>query len=259
MPNPFVANWIETHYQVGHRRGRQGRTGRRQAVLVTVDPALSGPAPPAASSTRRPQLVATADQRPQRARRARREPHRCDTTWRTSSSATATAWPTRPPWRWSPRARRPFNPLFIHGACGVGKTHLLQGICNAAASTAAPGGPLRWRYVTGEQFTNEFISALRHKKIEEFRDRYRKLDLLAIDDVHFLSAKKATQDEFLHTFNAIESAGQADRDGLRRPPAAGGRAERAARQPVRRRHGREDRRRPTSRRGWRSSAAGPRA
>ncbi len=62
--------------------------------------------------------------------------------------------------------------------------------------------------MTAEQFTNEFITALRHKKIDEFRARYRRLDLLAIDDVHFLAAKKATQEEFLHTFNTIASAGR---------------------------------------------------
>jgi chromosomal replication initiator protein len=101
----------------------------------------------------------------------------------------------------------PFNPLFIHGSCGVGKTHLLQGVCELAGRRRT-GGPMTWRYVTGEQFTNEFITALRHKKIDEFRARYRKLDLLAIDDVHFLAAKKATQDEFLHTFNTIASAGK---------------------------------------------------
>jgi len=85
----------------------------------------------------------------------------------------------------------------------VGKTHLLQGICSVVRRRR-----LRWRFVTAEQFTNEFIGALRQKKIDAFRTRYRSLDLLAIDDVHFLAAKKATQDEFLHTYNAIESSGK---------------------------------------------------
>jgi chromosomal replication initiator protein len=89
----------------------------------------------------------------------------------------------------------------------VGKTHLLQGICNGAAK-GPKGRQMNYRYVTAEQFTNEFLSALRQKKIAEFRGRYRNLDLLAIDDVHFLAAKKATQDEFLHTYNAIESLGK---------------------------------------------------
>ncbi|MFW6062510.1 MAG: chromosomal replication initiator protein DnaA, partial [Planctomycetota bacterium] len=102
----------------------------------------------------------------------------------------------------------PFNPLFIHGPCGVGKTHLLQGICNAVARRRKSGEPVNFRYVSAEQFTNEFVGAMRAKKLDEFRCRYRNLDVLAIDDVHFLAAKKATQDEFLHTFNAIQSAGK---------------------------------------------------
>jgi chromosomal replication initiator protein len=100
-----------------------------------------------------------------------------------------------------------FNPLFIHGACGVGKTHLLQGICNAVAGLDRPR-PLVWKYLSAEQFTNEFVEALRHRNLEAFRRTYRRLDLLVIDDVHFLAAKKATQEEFLHTFNTIESAGR---------------------------------------------------
>jgi chromosomal replication initiator protein len=102
----------------------------------------------------------------------------------------------------------PFAQLFLHGPCGVGKTHLLDGICHAVGAAKRPGGPLRWRYVTGEQFTNEFVTALRKRDGEAFRARYRNLDLLAIDDVHFLAAKKATQEEFLHTFNAIQGAGK---------------------------------------------------
>ena len=105
-------------------------------------------------------------------------------------------------------AAAPFNPLFIHGACGVGKTHLLQGVCSTVTGQVRNGRPTRWRYVTAEQFTNQFIQALRAKKLNEFRARYRRLDLLAIDDVHFLSAKKATQEEFLHTFNDIQTAGR---------------------------------------------------
>ena len=100
-----------------------------------------------------------------------------------------------------------FSPLFIHGACGLGKTHLLQGICNAVAKRRSRRH-VRWRYVTAEQFTNEFVQAISRKRTADFRARYRDLDLLAIDDVHFLAAKKATQAEFLHTFNAIQTSGR---------------------------------------------------
>ncbi len=98
-----------------------------------------------------------------------------------------------------------YNPLFIHGACGLGKTHLLQGLCRKFAEHHPTK---RWMYLTGEEFTNEFLTALRNNKLDTFRRRVRDLDLLVIDDVHFLGGKKATQEEFLHTFNAIEAMGR---------------------------------------------------
>ncbi len=93
------------------------------------------------------------------------------------------------------------SPLFIHGGCGVGKTHLLQGICHRARSRH--GSRLKLRYVTGEQFTNEYINAVRHNTLDSFRHRIRQLDLLAIDDIHFLENKVRTQNEFLHTLDNI--------------------------------------------------------
>jgi chromosomal replication initiator protein len=98
-----------------------------------------------------------------------------------------------------------YNPLFIHGTCGLGKTHLLQGLCKRFIEHHPTK---RWAYMTGEEFTNEFIMAVRGNKIDGFRRKMRDLDLLVIDDVHFLSGKKSTQEEFLHTFNAIEAMGR---------------------------------------------------
>ncbi|HEV7299361.1 MAG TPA: chromosomal replication initiator protein DnaA [Tepidisphaeraceae bacterium] len=98
-----------------------------------------------------------------------------------------------------------YNPLFIHGACGLGKTHLLQGLCKKFIEHHPTK---RWMYLTGEEFTNEFLLALRSNKLDTFRRKMRDLDLLVIDDVHFLGGKKATQEEFLHTFNAIEAMGR---------------------------------------------------
>ncbi|MHC5113474.1 MAG: DnaA ATPase domain-containing protein [Planctomycetota bacterium] len=97
------------------------------------------------------------------------------------------------------------SPLFIYGDCGLGKTHLLQGICHRFAERT--GRPEQVRYVTGEQFTNEYIASIRNQTIESFRKRVRRLDLLAIDDVHFLSNKVRTQSEFLQTLNEIDLAG----------------------------------------------------
>jgi chromosomal replication initiator protein len=93
-----------------------------------------------------------------------------------------------------------FHPLFIHGSCGLGKTHLLQGILYALRKR----GDLRVVCLSAEQFTNRYLSGMRTGGLDAFRHRYRNLDVLAIDDVHFLANKTATQEEFLHTFNEFE-------------------------------------------------------
>ena len=105
-------------------------------------------------------------------------------------------------------AERPggeYNPLFIHGGCGLGKSHLLQGICNAL-QTRHPS--LRWRYVSGEEFMNDFVCAVKAREVSAFHKRYRQVDVLVIDDVHFLANKRATQEEFLHTVNSIDGGGK---------------------------------------------------
>lgn len=99
----------------------------------------------------------------------------------------------------------PFNPLFVHGGYGVGKTHLLQGICNEIFQQT-PG--CRWMYLSAEDFANQYVIALKTHKLDVFRNRFRNLDILAIDDIHFLANKSAMQEEFLHTFNSIDLAGK---------------------------------------------------
>lgn len=94
--------------------------------------------------------------------------------------------------------------LFIHGECGVGKTHLLQSVAAEWLETR-PG--TRVRYITGEAFTNEYVAAVQARRVEPLRASLRRLDLLCIDDVHFLSGKVATQTEFLHTFDALLHSG----------------------------------------------------
>jgi chromosomal replication initiator protein len=97
-----------------------------------------------------------------------------------------------------------FNPLVIHGGIGLGKTHLLEGIA-AALRTRHPG--LNIIQTTAEAFTNGFLDAMRTGTLSGFRSRYRKADALIVDDIHFLAAKRATQDEFLHTFNTLIANG----------------------------------------------------
>ncbi|HVY96526.1 MAG TPA: chromosomal replication initiator protein DnaA [Solirubrobacterales bacterium] len=97
-----------------------------------------------------------------------------------------------------------YNPLFLHGPPGLGKTHLLGAIANYLKANA-PG--LSVRYTTAEGFTNEFVAALRCSGAEAFKARYRDIDVLLIDDVQFLEGKPATEEEFFHTFNALYESG----------------------------------------------------
>jgi chromosomal replication initiator protein len=99
----------------------------------------------------------------------------------------------------------PFNPLFIHGGYGLGKTHLLQGICNEMRISRPAA---KWLYLSAEDFANQFVLALKTRKLDAFRGRMRQTDVLAIDDIHFLASKPSTQEEFLHTFNTLDLGGR---------------------------------------------------
>src|SRR5690606_6500972 len=97
-----------------------------------------------------------------------------------------------------------YNPLFIYGPPGNGKTHLLHAIGNYVQ---AYGGGLTVRYATAEAFTNEFVTALHRGSVEAFKARFRHVDVLLVDDVQFLVAKAKTEEEFFHTFNALHETG----------------------------------------------------
>jgi chromosomal replication initiator protein len=95
-----------------------------------------------------------------------------------------------------------YNPLFIYSGVGLGKTHLLNAIGNFLIKHGSSSAE-RICYTTAEQFTNELINALRYEKMEDFRNRFRKMDILLIDDIQFIAGKERTQAEFFHTFNAL--------------------------------------------------------
>ncbi|AQQ08225.1 Chromosomal replication initiator protein DnaA [Sedimentisphaera cyanobacteriorum] len=96
-----------------------------------------------------------------------------------------------------------YNPLFFFGSYGLGKTHLLKAIVN---ETTRNNPSLKCKYISAEDFTNQFVNSTLRKDMNSFRKRFRGVDVLAIDDVHFLASKKGTQEEFLNTFNSIDHA-----------------------------------------------------
>lgn len=205
VPNSFVGTWIENHFADEIVKAAREVLGSDVQLGFAVDPTLAG-------KIRQPQLnrqaesVRQTSQQPTpasavrlkadndvRALRGRLEDFIVGPSSQMAHQAAQEV------------IRCPagiYNPLFVHGGCGLGKTHILQGICNAF-SQARPD--LRWLYVSGEEFTNDYIHAIRTAQLDKFRTRYRNLDVLVIDDVHFLANKKATQEEFLHTFNAIDA------------------------------------------------------
>ena len=96
-----------------------------------------------------------------------------------------------------------YNPLFIYGGVGLGKTHLMQAICNHIKQQTQG---LRIYYIASERFTNELIDAIQHHSTAAFRQKYRNVDVLVIDDIHFIAGKESTQEEFFHTFNTLYDA-----------------------------------------------------
>ncbi len=207
VPNQFVGGWIERNFSDVIRAAASRISGRSLDVAFTIDPALN-------KTVRKKQpdsQVEYAMNNPERVARAQKRlgtppptpvPKRAFDDFVVGDSnrlAYTMALDV------ADRPGTQFNPLFIHGGCGVGKTHLLQAVCNRLKSR---GDSVNYRYLSGEDFTNQYVFAVKSGEVESFRHRYRNVDVLVIDDVHFFSNKRGTQSEFLHTFNAIDVAGK---------------------------------------------------
>ena len=198
-PNDFAKAWIGGHFLELIKAAVREATGKELEINLTV--------------RRRPRLqpAAAAAQRPKPAYTELNPKYTFDSFVIGSSNrfahAAALAVAEAP--------AQAYNPLFIYGGTGLGKTHLLQAISQYIAEHS---GGLTVHYVTSETFMNAFINSLRDKRIEGFKQRYRNYDLLLIDDIQFFEHKESIQEEFFHTFNSLYEAGRQIIISSDRPP-----------------------------------------
>jgi chromosomal replication initiator protein len=205
--NPFVSNWIEGHFHQAVSESVFEVCGRKLPLRFQIDagcikPQLKSVATCAIS---RDERLKTSQRRSPVAKGRDGRALPLKLTFDTFVVGSKNQLAFNAAQAVISQEKSPFNPLFVHGGYGVGKTHLLQGICNEIFQQT-PG--CRWMYLSAEDFANQYVMALKTHKLDVFRNRFRNLDILAIDDIHFLANKTAMQEEFLHTFNSIDLAGK---------------------------------------------------
>jgi chromosomal replication initiator protein len=203
VPNDFTREWIEGHFLSLIGAAVRDVTGQERRVALSVTERVP-PDAPAPSEAPRPPGTGAADS-------GMNPKYTFDLFVIGSSNrfahAAALAVAEAP--------AQAYNPLFIYGGTGLGKTHLMQAIAQYVAEHSSD---LSVRYVTSETFMNDFINSLRDKRIEGFKQRYRTYDLLLVDDVQFFEHKERIQEEFFHTFNSLYEAGSQIVMSSDRPP-----------------------------------------
>jgi chromosomal replication initiator protein len=197
VPNKFFADWLSQHYSELLTEALNSASGGVGDVEITFVP--GGKAPGDGTPPVQPTVAGRAVQPVRQRRSLQLNPKYSFKSFVVGASnqfahAASMAVADAP--------ARAYNPLFIYGGVGLGKTHLLNAIGNYVADRF----DLRIAYVTTEQFTNEVINSIRYDKMIDLRKRYRNIDMLLVDDVQFLAGKERTQEEFFHTFNTLYEA-----------------------------------------------------
>jgi chromosomal replication initiator protein len=212
VPNDFTREWIEGHFLDLIRAAVRDAGGKELRVSLRVEEPLVPAAGPAVAVANAVAALDPHTAAPRSDHHAGINPKYTFDSFVIGSSnrfahAAALAVAEAP--------AQAYNPLFIYGHTGLGKTHLLHAIANFVTDH---GGGLTCRYVTSETFMNDFINSLRDKRIEGFKQRYRTYDVLLIDDVQFFEHKERIQEEFFHTFNSLYEAGRQIVMSSDRPP-----------------------------------------
>src|SRR3989475_1402500 len=186
-PNPFSRDWLAQHHLDALQHAAQEVVGGHPRVTVVVDEAATTESAPAVTSPRGGGAGTVEGLNPR---------YTFDSFVVGSSNQFAQAACQAV----AELPSRAYNPLFIYGGVGLGKTHLLHAVGHQSVRLF-PG--MSVAYLSSERFTNELINAIRYDRNAEFRARYRTIDLLLIDDIQFISGKERTQEEFFHTFNDL--------------------------------------------------------